>query len=501
MHRKKARGFRITRITKKFDAQRRRYTFNIQFETTVTPTERTIAVAEAFGLGVDEEKLFTVYDHFVLEFGPGDVVYIVGDSGSGKSVLMRELRRALDGEAVDMNEVDAEVDPDVPIVETVGGSVGEAVRLLSSVGLGDAFTLLRPYKQLSDGQKYRYRLAKLLESNSEYWMCDEFCSLLDRDTARVVAYNVQKLARRLGKCLVVATCHRDLLEDLNPSVYVEKGLGSDVKVHYRENKPTEKCSLLKEIRIEPGEFSDFMKLSRFHYRGAKRFPTLHVYRAVRKSAVVGVIVYSPPPIQCWGRRHAFRRSPTLKELNEHFANISRVVVHPKYRMIGLGVKLVRETLPLVGRAYVETSAVMARYNPFFEKAGMKRVAVKEPNPDLTKAIQKLEELGFHRALMASKAYNRRMLKELEARGLLGEVRDALRVVRNIPIFRTLVRATYPRVRDWCEALDGATVEELAKVLAKVASTIQVKVYLLWRNPALECPMDELLKVKFQGEAD
>ena len=50
-------------------------------------------------------------------------------------------------------------------------------------------------------------------------------------------------------------------------------------------------------------------------------------------------------------------------------------------------------------------------------------------------------------------------------------------------------------------MDEATVEELAKVLAKVASTIQVKVYLLWRNPALECPMDELLKVKFQGEAD
>ncbi|MCD6537013.1 hypothetical protein J7L18_00140 [Candidatus Bathyarchaeota archaeon] len=54
--------------------------------------------------------------------------------------------------------------------------------------------------------------------------------------------------------------------------------------------------------------------------------------------------------------------------------ISRVIIHPKYRSVGLGSRLVRETLPLVGRKYIETMAVMARYNPFFEKAGMTRIA-------------------------------------------------------------------------------------------------------------------------------
>jgi len=37
---------------------------------------------------------------------------------------------------------------------------------------------------------------------------------------------------------------------------------------------------------------------------------------------------------------------TVKELNEKLNIISRVVVHPKYRTIGLGSKLVRETLSL-----------------------------------------------------------------------------------------------------------------------------------------------------------
>lgn len=44
---------------------------------------------------------------------------------------------------------------------------------------------------------------------------------------------------------------------------------------------------------------------------------------------------------------------TIKEVNETLATISRVVMHPKYRSIGLGEKLVKDTLPLVGRPYVE----------------------------------------------------------------------------------------------------------------------------------------------------
>jgi len=43
-----------------------------------------------------------------------------------------------------------------------------------------------------------------------------------------------------------------------------------------------------------------------------------------------------------------------------------------YCTIGLAVKIVKETLPLAGKPYVETTEVMARYNPFFEKAGTQK---------------------------------------------------------------------------------------------------------------------------------
>jgi ABC-type uncharacterized transport system YnjBCD ATPase subunit len=128
-----------------------------------------MVVAEAFGLGVDEERKFPVLNA-ELKIGPTDIVYITGDSGSGKSVLLRAIRQDLGDEAVDMAEI--QVDQDKPLIETVGATVEEGLELLSKVGLNDAFLFLRTYNQLSDGQKYRYRLAKFLESKKQWWLME-----------------------------------------------------------------------------------------------------------------------------------------------------------------------------------------------------------------------------------------------------------------------------------------------------------------------------------------
>ncbi|NIR86396.1 hypothetical protein GWO13_02040 [Candidatus Bathyarchaeota archaeon] len=94
--------------------------------------------------------------------------------------------------------------------------------MLSRIGLNDAFLFVRRYSQLSDGQKYRFRIAKMIESGRRYWVMDEFCATLDRDTAKIVAFNVQKLARRLGKAVIAATTHTDLFQDLAPSVHIQE---------------------------------------------------------------------------------------------------------------------------------------------------------------------------------------------------------------------------------------------------------------------------------------
>lgn len=60
---------------------------HVEFSTRAEVTERTLAVCEAFGLGVDEAKHFVVFDDFSLAFGRGDLVYVTGDSGGGKTLL------------------------------------------------------------------------------------------------------------------------------------------------------------------------------------------------------------------------------------------------------------------------------------------------------------------------------------------------------------------------------------------------------------------------------
>ncbi|MEM3579608.1 MAG: GNAT family N-acetyltransferase, partial [Candidatus Bathyarchaeia archaeon] len=366
--------FHIRRYSRKFDRETGKFIINISYETAAPkPTERVIGVAEAFGLGLDKWEKFVVYDDVELKIGPTDIVYITGDSGSGKSVLLKalekDIKQDLGLKCINIAEIKPE--PNKPLIETVGKTLEEGLELLSKVGLNDAFLFLRSYEQLSDGQKYRYKIAKMIESGAQFWILDEFAATLDRDTAKIVAYNLQKLARQQGKAVLAATTHTDLFEDLNPSVHIHKRFGKEITVNYYPNAPAKECSLVKEMRIEEGTTEDWRKLAGFHYRSHRIAGPRKIFCIKRGEELCGVIVYAYPPPTCFGRRLVLPKM-SMKELNEKLSTISRVVVHPKYRTIGLGTKLVKETLPLVGTPYVEMPAVMAKYNPFAEKAGMQK---------------------------------------------------------------------------------------------------------------------------------
>lgn len=206
-----------------------------KFATSVERTPRVLEVAEAFGIGLSEKE-FTLYDGVALDVRPGDVVYITGQSGSGKSVLLRELARQMRedsawGQVVSIDDVALE---DRPLVDQVGASTNEAVGLLSMAGVNDAYLLLRKPSELSDGQRYRLRLAKLIEQSADVWVADEFGAVLDRTTAKVVAFNMQKAARRFGKTLIVATTHTDLEEELGANLVVHKRYQDRIDI--RENR-------------------------------------------------------------------------------------------------------------------------------------------------------------------------------------------------------------------------------------------------------------------------
>lgn len=205
------------------------YTISRAFNTSVERTSRVLEVAEAFGLGLSD-KQFVVYDGLELDIRPKDVVYITGQSGSGKSLLLRDLTAKMREQGLKVADLNEIVLEEKPVVELLGKTTAEALELLSRAGISDAWIYIRKPSELSDGQRYRLKLAMVLDSGADVWIADEFGAVLDRVTARVVAFNMAKVARKEGKIFMVATTHSDMVEELAPDVFIEKKFREKVRV-------------------------------------------------------------------------------------------------------------------------------------------------------------------------------------------------------------------------------------------------------------------------------
>jgi len=206
-----------------------KYIINKRFETRVERTPRVLEIAEAFGLGLDAKE-FVVFDNVELEVEQGDVVYITGESGGGKSLLLRELRTQMEAGGLSVVSIDDTELLDKPLTEQIGSSTNEGTNFMGMVGMNDAHIWLRNPSQLSDGQRYRFRLAKAIESGAKVWFADEFLAVLDRTVAVNVAFNMQKIARTVGATLVVATTHSDMIDDLAPTLRIIKKYREKVEI-------------------------------------------------------------------------------------------------------------------------------------------------------------------------------------------------------------------------------------------------------------------------------
>ncbi|MFY3643087.1 ATP-binding cassette domain-containing protein [Achromobacter xylosoxidans] len=195
----------------------------------VPETRSTKIIMDAFGLKGD-----TIYADIVqnvsVKASNGNIIFVVGTSGSGKSVFLNALdpEKALDGNLTvrrtgNLKHSSGWLRPlrnDIPIFEALSekSTPEKAFTALSRVGLSEALAFIKPFWMLSRGQQYRAMIADLLLRDEEVWLLDEFCSDLDPITAKIVAHNLRKQVIASGRIAFIAAAnHTHYLDALRPT--------------------------------------------------------------------------------------------------------------------------------------------------------------------------------------------------------------------------------------------------------------------------------------------
>ncbi len=177
------------------------------------------AIRECFGL--DGETIRTnLLQSVPIEASAGNVIFVTGPSGSGKSILLKVLdphfsspilttkieNRSKHPYTVAWME---EITSEKPLIEYFSEKWGiqDSILALNQAGLSEAYVYLKPYQLLSRGQRYRARLAALTLGRDPVWLIDEFCADLDPFTAKVVASSLRKHVIKHGRTAIVAAAN------------------------------------------------------------------------------------------------------------------------------------------------------------------------------------------------------------------------------------------------------------------------------------------------------
>lgn len=238
---------------------------------------------------------------------------IVGASGSGKTTIAKkafENFRFFDGfEWNGQSIIDDFSDKH---------TAKEITEILSKVGFASPPDWLKPFAVLSNGQKMRAELARLILDSDKPFIYDEFTSVVDRQVACIGSSAIQKFIRKSNKQFVAVSCHYDIEEWLEPDWVFD----CNKMEFYRGNlrRPEIKCTIRKATQ---SEWKQFMA---FHYLSHEHNNTAHKYICeIGEEAVAWCSVLHFP-------------HPKIKNMKR----IHRIVVKPDYQGLGIGIKFMQQ---------------------------------------------------------------------------------------------------------------------------------------------------------------
>lgn len=288
-------------------------------ESQIANTFRTAKVKGMFDI---EAK--TVKKEFDVDIPIEDIDWnvglIIGASGTGKTTIARTVFDDFlffDGfdwtTAAVIDDFSTDLTPK-QITEALG-----------KVGFASPPDWLKPFAVLSNGQKMRAELARLILESTGAVIYDEFTSVVDRKVAKIGSAAIQKFIRKTGKQFIAVSCHSDIEEWLEPDWVYN---ANDMSFARRsERRPEIEVKVRKAKRGEWKQFKDF------HYLNADHNNAAHSYVAEIDDETAAWCSFLHFP------------HPKVKNMKR----VHRIVVKPDYQGIGLGIKF----MEVMGQDYID----------------------------------------------------------------------------------------------------------------------------------------------------
>jgi GNAT superfamily N-acetyltransferase len=200
----------------------------------------------------EDGSVFKLDAELPIEESEWKLGVIVGPSGSGKTSMGKQIL----GPKAFYSA--AGWPKDRPIIDAIAPDKGaeafdDVTGALAAVGLGSVPTWLRPYPVLSNGEKFRADLARVLSEQPAKVVIDEFTSVVDRQIAKMGALAFQKAWRRTSGQCVLLSCHYDVLDWIEPDWVYDTARGTFARGGHRRPKIT------LEIRKTDGSYWHLFK--------------------------------------------------------------------------------------------------------------------------------------------------------------------------------------------------------------------------------------------------
>lgn len=255
------------------------------------------------------EKRFDV--SIPIEGKKWQIGLIVGSSGSGKTTIAKECFKDFEFFNGFNWGVDSIIEEFPKTVET-----NDIIRAFNAVGLSSAPDWLKPFSVLSNGQKMRAEIARLVLESSKPVIYDEFTSVVDRQVAKVSSFAIAKYIRKTDKQFIAVSCHRDIIEWLTPDWIFDTDKNEFSWGCLR-------CRPKIEVDIRKANRTEWQLFKSYHYLSHDLNPSAQNYIAEINDVPVAwcSVLHFPHP-------HV-----------KNMKTIHRLVVRPDYQGLGVGATL------------------------------------------------------------------------------------------------------------------------------------------------------------------